>query len=271
MSSPERPRAGSGRPRRVAGLPGDLLRLVRRLGEPTGGEVAAHAYLPEDLTRAYLDKGVELGALRRDREGRFSATLPGAPLTLTAAPVDTLAELDRAPGARPGAKSLRTAALALLRRHQEVERDTRVLALGGGDGLGLCLATAGAAVLVVGRNEPSAPLLERHRVPLLGVDPRFVRGFPFGAFGLVLGWQQLDPIDETMMATARANVAVYGAHYVGVDLGGRDRSALAPLLEELETHFVVTDVVEQPPVALLRAVKLPEARGNAEFVRYYVR
>jgi hypothetical protein len=270
MSSLESAPLPAGPTRRVAGVPGDLVRLIRSLGQPTGAEVLSRFYLPADLTTAYIEKGVELGVLRRSRAGRLTAVAPAA--TLAMAEPDAVGTAHGGGDtAIPAAASFLRVSLAIIARRAELETGKRVLALGGDLGLALCLAAPGAAVTVLDALASLRPVLERHGATMVRAESRFARGSPFGAFDLVIGWQTLEPIDETALATALANVATYGAHYVGVAVGGRDRQPLISLLSRLETHLIITDMVEDQGLVVFRGVKYPEMRGNPEFMRYYVR
>lgn len=251
---------------KVVGVPADLVRLVRDCRGATATEILERFYLPNVLGYAYLTRGIAIGAITRDKDNGLHAF---------ADPVVELIEPDDFESAAvtddPRVVLPRQTALELLYARGEVTTRTRALCIHDRDGVGACLAASGAAcVVALDDDDQVLDRWERHGVHGVLGDVRLTTGFPFGVFDLVTSYQLPGDHDDSLIDTVLGNLAPYGTYLTCFAGASTERMDLIAFLSRLESVLIITDMREHHGTFVFRAVKVPELRGNPDFLRYYV-
>jgi len=253
---------------KVAGVPADLVRLVRDHRGASITKILERFYLPNVLGYAYLARGLALGVITRDADGGLHAI---------ADPVVELVEPEDFEGAMttdaddPRMVLPRQTALELLRARGEVTVHTQALCIHDRDGLSACLAASGAKrVVALDDDDRVLDRWQRHGVHGVLGDLRLVSGFPFGVFDLVTSYQFPGDHDGSLTNTVLANLAPYGTYLSCFAGASADRTELIAFLSRLESVLIITDMREHHGMFVFRAIKVPELRGNPDFLRYYV-
>jgi hypothetical protein len=256
----ERELAARARGLRVAGVPADLLRLIRDQDGIGTLELLRRFYLPNVLGYAYLEHGRSGGLVTRDDRGGWHTNAP--------VPVDLVEPENLTPDTAGPPALLRSAALDLLRARREVTGSTRVFCIQDECGVAACLAASGAGTVVaLASAEELALRWQPWGVHGVTGNLRLVTGFPFGGFDLVICCA---PPDDRLLDTAVANLAIYGTLVTGLAGAAHERMEIVTLFSRLESRLIVTDMREVDGLFLLRAVKVPELRGEPDYMRYYV-
>jgi hypothetical protein len=252
---------------KVVGVPADLVRLVRDCRGASATEILERFYLPNVLGYAYLARGLAIGIINREKSGGLHAF--SDPVVELVEPDDFEAATD---DDDPRVILPRQTALELLRARGEVTTSTRALCIHDRDGLGPCLAASGAA-RVVALDHDDAVLDRWETLGVHGVrgDLRLASGFPFGVFDLVTSYQLPGDHDDSLIDTVLANLAPYGTYLTCFPGATSERMDLIAFLSQLEGVLVITDMSEHHGTFVFRAVKVPELRGNPDFLRHYVR
>jgi hypothetical protein len=151
-----------------------------------------------------------------------------------------------------------------LRERPELFAGMRALCIGDGEAVSLCLRASGVDdVLVLDVDEELCRYYRESGVRALAADTRFVRDSVLGSFDLVTSYELAPEQDACILETVYANLKPYGTYFTYVTNDEAARPLRERFLALLRRLFVVTDILEEGPSSVLRAVKLPESeRGS---------
>lgn len=251
----------------VYGIPRDLLTLVRELSDPTRTEVLKRFYLPNALTYALVEEGLRQGALT-EKDGRLTAAPRPAALRFSRdAKIENdyfaaLEHLQKPQFYQQSDRYFGPELERLINTYGDLSPHTSVLLVGDGEATGLSMRCSGVQKVWALDIDPDIAGYYRDRgITALVGDTRFMRGFVWGAFDLVLSYQIEFFQDDCIFELVEANLAPYGVYYTYFVASENERSDWQQFLGRYTGSLVLTDICQHRGAFLLRAVKYPELGG----------
>jgi hypothetical protein len=228
-------------------------------------------YLPNLLGYALLEEGLRRDLLRRDDDGRLRvAQVPDA-IEVSCSPrvADAVDAFLRSHAVTAHYQTselrMRDTALSIMNRRRDITRGSRILCLGDGEGLSICLQSPDTQVTAVDVDTDVLSWLGDHGVRGIRGDVRFMRGFHVGSHDVVTSYQIEGDHDDSVRATVIANLRPHGAYYTYFVGNENERFEFEQFLWSLERDFVITDCIAVGGAYVVRAVRYPELHAHLEF------